>query len=247
MNIKELPGNVLYIEDAFPLSKDFLKAIEDNDDNEQLYPVIPKWEEWIQVPSTKSRQAGLIKYIDWDYSINDQNHIWPRKNIESDFSIAHTQANSILMMIHEPLLKTLDIWAEKTGNKKIDLVTKNYCIKKYNPGGYIGEHSDRDHGYDYNTFDWTALIYLNDEYAGGKLIFTDLGYEIQPKAGSIIFFSTDEKHIASEVQSGNKAFMFFYIHSEFGFMHSVYETFAQIIHNIREIREKGWGNQLFGQ
>ena len=135
-------------------------------------------------------------------------------------------------MIDEPYQKALEVWSQKTANLKVDLITKNYTIKKYNTLQMIPKHSDRDHNKDFNTFDWTALIYLNDDYTGGKLEFNNLGYSITPTAGSIVFFSSDEVHTAHQVLSGNKYFIFLYIHSHVGYTHAIGEKFYETVQNI---------------
>lgn len=242
MKINELPGGVIYIEDAFPLAKDFVKAIEENDDNKEINHIIPPWGKWmdgyhIDGVWTKVHDRGLVKNVDWDYGINENNQKWPKVEIDPDHSKAHSKAYSILEMIDRPYREALNVWSEKTGNLKVELVTKNYTIKKYDTGGAIPAHTDRDHDKDFNTYDWTALVYLNDDYDGGELEFNSLGYSIKPSAGSIIFFSSDEVHTAHAVVSGNKYFMFFYIHSHVGYTHAIDERFYTHAH----FKKKAYG------
>jgi hypothetical protein len=234
VKINELEGGIIYIENAFPLHKEFIEAIEFNDENEVINDIIPKWSEWMDGYLmdgvwTPSWHRGYLKQIDWDYSANNRNSFWPRINIEPSNTSKHLKAYDILKMIDEPYRQALDVWCEKTGNKKLDWITKNYVIKKYKQGGEIPDHSDRDHDYDRNTFDWTALIYLSDDYTGGEIVFSNLGYTIKPKAGSILFFPSDEVHSAKKVFSGNKYFIFLYIHSQYGISHSLYENFYELV------------------
>jgi hypothetical protein len=242
MKINELPGGVIYIEDAFPLTKDFVKAIEENNDNKEINHIIPPWDKWmdgypIDGVWAKVHERGLVKNVDWDYSINENNKKWPKVEINPNHSKAHSEAYSILEMIDRPYREVLDVWSEKTGNLKVDLVSKNYTIKKYDTGGAIATHTDRDHDKDWNTYDWTALVYLNDDYDGGELEFNKLGYSIKPSAGSIIFFSSDEVHTAHTVVSGNKYFIFFYIHSDVGYTHAIDEKFYTHAH----FKKKAYG------
>jgi hypothetical protein len=39
---------------------------------------------------------------------------------------------------------------------------------------------------------WAVIVYLNDDYSDGELIFPDRGIEIKPKSGSMIIFPTHE-------------------------------------------------------
>jgi|LakMenE18May11ns_1017448.scaffolds.fasta_scaffold9946759_7 hypothetical protein len=244
MKINELKGGVLYIENAIPLSKEFIKAIEENNENKKINKIIPPWEKWltgyhVDGVWTPINQKGFTKDIDWDHTINHKNTKWPKINIGPLYSQEHSQAYNILKMIDEPYQKALEIWSEKTGNPRVNLITKNYAIKKYNTLEMLGSHTDRDHDHEFNTFDWTALIYLNDDYEGGELEFNKLGYEIKPSAGSIIFFSSDEVHSAKTVLSGNKYFIFFYIQSQLGYTHSINENFSEIVKNIKlDIKRK---------
>ena len=243
MKVIELSGNVIYIEDAFPLHKEFIEAIEINNENKLINDVVPPWSEWldgypIDGVWTPTEIKGYKKVVDWDYTINNQNSTWPRTDVGPEYSQAHKISYDIIKMIDEPYRDVLKIWAEKTGNKEIDLITKNYTIKKYNPGGSIAAHTDRDNNHDFNTFDWTALVYLNDDYTGGDLVFDNLGYRLSPKAGSILLFPADELHTAEKVLSGHKYFLFFYIQSKFGFTHSIDEAFAPIVQNIKRDRRK---------
>jgi hypothetical protein len=238
MKINELDGGVIYIENAFPLSKEFIEAIEENNENQKINSIIPPWSKWLDGHHvdgvwTPIYERGFVKDINWDYTINGHNIIWPRIEVDPKYSKEHSEAYTILKMIDEPYKKALNVWSEKTGNPKVNLITKNYTIKKYNTSQMIPAHSDRDHDHDFNTFDWTALIYLNDDYTGGELEFNNLGYSIEPTAGSIVFFLSDEVHTAHQVISGNKYFIFLYIHSDIGYTHSINERFFETANNIR--------------
>lgn len=46
MKITELDGGVIYIEDAFPLHKEFLEAINKEDVHINTNNIIPEWSEW---------------------------------------------------------------------------------------------------------------------------------------------------------------------------------------------------------
>lgn len=232
MKINELGNGVLYIEDAFTKHKEFIEAIE-NPNN--ISTTIPDWSDWMDNDKTKQ---GVLKEIDWDYSVNKQNIYWPRVKVNKDKNESRSKAYDILNMIHEPLLETLEIWYEKTGIKKLDWISRNYTIKKYDPGKEIVSHADRKKGDKSHTFDWTVLIYLNDDYTGGELYFDDLDISISPSAGSIMFFSTDELHTAKKVLAGNKYFIFLYIHSEFGICHGMKEEVAHIVNILSTGRSK---------
>jgi prolyl 4-hydroxylase len=65
----------------------------------------------------------------------------------------------------------------------------------YPVGGHYKSHNDGEH-FNYETRQWercmsrdvSFLFYLNDQYGGGELEFTDLGLTIKPKKGMMIAF-----------------------------------------------------------
>jgi len=245
MKVTELDGGVIYIEDAVPLHKEFMAAIEQEDIHIKTNNIIPQWSDWEDGYWANgvwkiSNRKGLKKNIDWDYSINQQNLNWPLVSVNKNHSKGHLVAYDIIKMIDEPYKKALEIWSEKTKNPKIEWVTKNYTIKKYTTNRGITRHSDRDNDHSINTFDWTALIYIKDGFSGGDVVFNNLGYKISPKAGSILFFPADEIHTAEPVQ-GNKTFIFLQIQSEYGFSHAIEENAQHIVKSIKKSRhETDW-------
>lgn len=42
------------------------------------------------------------------------------------------------------------------------------------------------------SLDWAVIVYLNDNYSNGELIFPDRKIEIKPKSGSMLMFPTHE-------------------------------------------------------
>lgn len=68
-------------------------------------------------------------------------------------------------------------------------------LLRYRVGGTYGKHADSD-GYERETGRWyrscdrdvSALIYLNDDYEGGELLFNRLHYTYRPQAGDLVLF-----------------------------------------------------------
>lgn len=75
-------------------------------------------------------------------------------------------------------------------------------ISKYVDGGGIGSH--RDVNISEEDGNYTAIIYLNDEYDGGELGFPDLGIEVKPKSGDMLIFPGKYLHYANESRNGTK-------------------------------------------
>ena len=229
MNAIRLHDKVLYIEDAFPDVAEFLSALEEQDSRGDLEGIIPQWSKWAEdgdrewIPVKTEREAAqqallrgntrITKLVDWDITINEDNTHWPRVEVDSNYSHSHESAYKILEMIDKPYKKALDIWADTFDRPKPSYISKNYCIRKYKTGADMVAHIDRNLANPEATMDWTALIYLNDNYEGGDLVFPDYDIKIKTKAGSIIFFPTDVMHSVEKITEGNKTYLFMFIHS----------------------------------
>jgi len=50
--------------------------------------------------------------------------------------------------------------------------------------------------------DWAGIIYLNDGYAGGRLIFPETGAQYTPTAGALVLFSGDVLHGVEAASGG---------------------------------------------
>ena|SRR6056300_422529 len=250
--VNDLPNGIIYIENAFPESKEFLDDLEKNDDNPTIHSVIPKWQEWVDGWPTKrvnedgstawsqvlrpgSHHRGVVKTVDWDKSINMENGLWPRNEISPDHDIAHEQAYKILKKIDEPYREMLKVWSEKTGNPvPKNWITKNYTIRKYKTGGHMGPHVDKNVDNPENSMDWTALIYLDDSYEGGELVFDNLGIELKPSAGSIVFFPCLESHSVNKITSGTKSYIFLFIHLDVSISTALGEPYQGLTRTIKE-------------
>ncbi len=241
MIVKELAKNILYIENAFPDAKKFIDNVEKFDSISETYSVIPKWEDWhdsipYQDDSGKWQTAyhdypkGKAKPFNWNRS-----GVWPIKDIE--LTDAHKLVESTINLIHEPYLKILDVWYDKTVNKQLDYISKNYLLRKYNVGGAIGPHIDKNINLARNTMDWSVLFYLNDNYEGGEITFLEQNISFRPSAGSALIFPCVALHEAKEVISGTKYYIFMTIHSEFGHTVSIGENYSP--YNFKILTDRG--------
>lgn len=84
-------------------------------------------------------------------------------------------------------------------------------LLQYTSGGFYGTHADSEN-FDAQAEHWrkdldrdvSMLLYLNDEFEGGKIYFANFDYKIRPKAGMLVFFPSDNRyrHAAEEVTGG---------------------------------------------
>jgi len=108
--------------------------------------------------------------------------------------------------------------AKDSGLDSLNMDTNKFLVRDYGSGSYMTQHSD---GYSYVTKNgeevkplYTAIFYLNDDYEGGEISFTDQNVSIKPKANSVIIFPSKYAHSVNEVKSGNRYMTQTYIHAE---------------------------------
>lgn len=84
-------------------------------------------------------------------------------------------------------------------------------LMRYSPGGYYHAHADSEN-LDLDTGCWkkvidrdiSLLLYFNDDYEGGELLFNKFNYHLRPKAGMAVIFPSDNRfmHTAEIVVEG---------------------------------------------
>ena len=98
----------------------------------------------------------------------------------------------------EPLVTE---YANKHG--VFDLKNEGYHIVKYTKGQFFAEHTDATPEYPRRM---SAIVYLNDNYEGGTITFTNINKSFKPEENTIMIFpsSKDFAHSADPVISGTK-------------------------------------------
>lgn len=74
-------------------------------------------------------------------------------------------------------------------------------IHKTNSDSFWEEHSDDAGG---EEIKYGVVLYLNEDFEGGELIYPKLDLEIKPKKGMLVYHLGSEKHRVSKVISGNR-------------------------------------------
>lgn len=84
-----------------------------------------------------------------------------------------------------------------------DLEMQSFALVKYVEGGFFLEHIDG--GAD-STRKVSIVVYLNDDYEGGEIVFTRHGITLKPEKNSVVIFPSGGTfhHEAKPVLSGNK-------------------------------------------
>jgi len=86
-----------------------------------------------------------------------------------------------------------------------------FCsIQRIEAGAGMGEHSDN-----YNkTCNFGCVVYLNDNFDGGELVYPKLNKTIKPIAGRLIVHSSEEPHLVNTVLNGTRYFLSSFIYGD---------------------------------
>lgn len=74
-------------------------------------------------------------------------------------------------------------------------------IHKTNSDSFWEEHSDNAGG---EEIKYGVVLYLNEDFEGGELVYPELDLEIKPKKGMLVYHLGSEKHRVSKVISGDR-------------------------------------------
>jgi len=86
-------------------------------------------------------------------------------------------------------------------------------ILRYSPGGFYRMHADSEHFDDaadrwYKVWDRdvSLLLYINDDYEGGEVLFKLFNYRFRPGKGDLVVFPSDHRymHAACPVKAGTR-------------------------------------------
>jgi hypothetical protein len=83
-------------------------------------------------------------------------------------------------------------------NLDVNLYLEYWSIVQMLPGIDMEVHQDQNHR------DYSSVLYLNDNFTGGKTYFPSDNFTCNPKKGKIIFFSSRTYHGVTKVISGER-------------------------------------------
>ena len=122
------------------------------------------------------------------------------RRIALQFGLDYCEENSSdvsLAPLGEKQQAARDIFSrtiKQTGSVFADSSELHVCafwLAKQYPGAQIGFHEDTDNGANPHM-EYSAVIYLNTQQAGGELKFPRYGYSYSPVAGDIVIFPSKE-------------------------------------------------------
>lgn len=186
-----LKEKVFYFENAIPNVNSLLNHII-NTNNE----VISDWQDWNERPELGGRDYGYSKYIQGS-NITSTTNSETAQNIASLLEIINSACK-----IYQQYNPTIP---ERQFTKDLVLLKYHTPEDEYK-ASVLAPHVDWP---DPTEDEHTILVYYNDDYSDGEVVFDKLNLTIKPKAGSVLIFSAtdlDLIHHTNEITSGLKHF-----------------------------------------
>jgi hypothetical protein len=81
-----------------------------------------------------------------------------------------------------------------------DFISPFCGIQRISQGGGMGEHTDNYQ----KTCRFGCVVYLNDNFEGGDLVYPRLNTVWRPSASQLVVHAGDEPHLVSTVSSGTR-------------------------------------------
>ncbi len=120
----------------------------------------------------------------------------------------HYGRNNNEFFSSDPIIKKIivdKINKFKLSRKSIKYFSPIFEFYHYGPGNFISSHKDSPTKINFFIkSNYTAIIYLNDDFVGGETYFTELKLKIKPEKGGLLLFKHNIIHEASKVFLGNK-------------------------------------------
>lgn len=141
-----------------------------------------------------------------------------QQSTRTSYGLSITSAGKINETIRDINNKAYDLISSAIHNYKgifgIEETIKHaepYNLLRYKEGEQYASHYD---GGTESSRSVSVLIYMNDDYEGGEIEFTNFKTKIKPKAGTMILFPSNYaySHVAHPVTSGTKYVIVTWLH-----------------------------------
>jgi len=140
----------------------------------------------------KDAETFVKPWTPWSYgeTIFNMQKFFPESHEISNTDYYATEmkeiANSLYGSLHEAYTHYSEVIYPFAKN---NIKSREYSIHllKYGVGGHLPAHQDQG----VSTRVLSSVMYLNDNYDGGEIEFSQSGVKIKPEAGSIIFFPSN--------------------------------------------------------
>lgn len=194
---KQLAGDIYYYKKMIKDPAALIQKIESLDSVLENNTSLSNWAPWV---SSTNPDDIFGEYKAGGYRIG------------YDLS-QHPESWMIVKEIHEAINLCVENYSEVV-HKDLGWLPDEITIRKYHPGGKMGPHIDCEEDDDESRLTASIVLYLNDDFEGGDVIFPNHGISFKPEPGSILIFPSVKPyyHESTEIISGYKymcpAFMY---------------------------------------
>ena len=166
-----------------------IKIIQDFVDQEDADSLI----EYIETNKLNKDKFEYTEYLKTEESQQAQSQVPERFSIKD-----HAEVKDIYIKYAKKFIKESKIFFDNAEN--IGLYAQ--WLTMYGIGNELPRHRDNHEGAE--EIDFSAVIYLNDNFTGGELLLEDFSYLHKPKALSIIIFHPTYWHEIKPILSGKR-------------------------------------------
>ena len=190
-NFEILDLGLVYYKNAIIDPEKIIKEVEDLDKK-------------ILINKNKIIKTTAKPWSPWNYEEKFfcwQKFFIPQEQINKD-DFFYDEIYSISKKLFSPLDEYLSNYKTLYPFLNVKSRDDSMHLLKYEKSGYLPAH--QDHGVSTRTL--SVLMYLNDDYEGGNLVFKNSNLSFKPEAGSILFFPSNflYVHEVEEITDGIK-------------------------------------------
>jgi predicted 2-oxoglutarate/Fe(II)-dependent dioxygenase YbiX len=155
-----------------------------------------------------------------DMTFNWQKFFPESKNVSSN-DYYSKEMKAIADMLYSSLDNAFDHYANVLypfAGKNIKNREESIHLLRYEQNGHLPAHQDQG----VSSRVLSSVMYLNDNYEGGEIVFQSSGVKLKPEAGSIIFFPSNflYVHEVYPITSGSRYSMPHWYHNMKNMIHS---------------------------
>ena len=146
-------------------------------------------------PKALDVPENLIQYIEslnvWDQHF-DIGQMSEDGSPVASFAFFHKEEfdEALFAKYEEVCRKALNEYSLKYLGRRAQAGPNTIEIKKYGEGGFYESHQHNPDDPDMSK-KTKVVTYINDNYDGGELVFSDYGVEHKPSAGDVLVFPSD--------------------------------------------------------
>jgi len=124
---------------------------------------------------------------------------------DNDAPEINHHVHNILDRIQEILSDTYGFDIEVSSSNYVDM-SKGSSLPEHTDMGGSSDPVNHTRIDDDDKFEFSALVYLNDDFEGGYLNFPKEGFKVKTKPGTLVFFNGKEDlpHEVTEILEGNR-------------------------------------------